>query len=241
MGALYEPLNTLKPVGPDIWIVDGPPVSFYGIGFPTRMTVVRIDGRLWLHSPIALDEALLAALAELGEVGWLIAPNPIHYVSLGGWATRFPRAHVWAAPGVAARARKFKVKFPPHQVLSDTASPDWDGVIRQRIVAGHRFLHEVVFFHLPSRVLILTDLIENFEPARVGPVRAFMFRLAGNLDPDGKAPVDMRMSFRDKSAARAVIREVISWAPDKVIVAHGRCYDENAVAELERAFRWLNP
>jgi len=56
---LYEPINLLKPVGEDIWIVDGSIVqmAMYGIRvpFPTRMTIVRLsNGELWCHSPTEL-------------------------------------------------------------------------------------------------------------------------------------------------------------------------------------------
>jgi hypothetical protein len=37
----YPPLDTLKPVAPDVWIVDGPLIRF-GVQFPTRMTIIRI-------------------------------------------------------------------------------------------------------------------------------------------------------------------------------------------------------
>jgi hypothetical protein len=43
---LYEPLNVLKLVAEDLWIVDGPIVRMsYFLGsmpFPTRMVVVRL-------------------------------------------------------------------------------------------------------------------------------------------------------------------------------------------------------
>ena len=59
----YAPLNVLKPVAPDVWIVDGPVIRFYGLPFTTRMTVIRLpDGGLWLHSPIAMDDGLVAQL-----------------------------------------------------------------------------------------------------------------------------------------------------------------------------------
>lgn len=143
-------------------------------------------------------------------------------------------------PGVAARARKFNIPFPAHQVLGDEAAEGYAAEVRQRVVPGHRFLHEVVFFHEGSKILILTDLIENFEAAKVGKLQAFLFRLTGILDPDGKAPADMRATFRSKAKARDVMREVIGWAPDRVILSHGRWYDRDGVAELRRAFRWLN-
>ncbi|WP_460273997.1 DUF4336 domain-containing protein [Celeribacter sp. ULVN23_4] len=236
---LYLPLNTLKPVAPEIWIADGPSVPFYGINFPTRMTVIRVAGKLWVHSPIAIDEGLLAEMADLGPIGWLIAPNPIHYVSLNIWAQRFPEAQVLAAPGVKARAAKFGIPVPPHEVLTDVAPTGYASDIRQRVVKGHRFLHEVVFFHDSSKTLILTDLIENFESQKVGKVKAFLMRLAGILDSDGKAPIDMRNTFKSKREARKVIRAVISWQPDRVILSHGRWYDKNGTEELKRAFRWL--
>jgi hypothetical protein len=35
------------------------------------------------------------------------------------------------------------------------------------------------------------------------------------------------------------VRTMISWQPQRIIIAHGRWYEDNAVAELKRAFRWL--
>ena len=65
-------------------------------------------------------------------------------------------------------------------------------------------------------------------------------KLAGNTDPDGKAPIDMRATFTDRAAARASLAAIKAWQPEKIILAHGRCYWENGAAELERAFRWLD-
>ena len=32
---------------------------------------------------------------------------------------------------------------------------------------------------------------------------------------------------------------MLSWGPEKVIMAHGRPYERGGAAELRRAFRWL--
>jgi hypothetical protein len=50
---LYEPINTLKPVGEGLWVADGPVVRMAYLGvsfpFPTRMVVARIaNGELFL-------------------------------------------------------------------------------------------------------------------------------------------------------------------------------------------------
>jgi hypothetical protein len=32
---------------------------------------------------------------------------------------------------------------------------------------------------------------------------------------------------------------MIGWQPERMILAHGRWYERDAVGELRRAFRWL--
>jgi hypothetical protein len=31
---------------------------------------------------------------------------------------------------------------------------------------------------------------------------------------------------------------MLAWAPERIVVAHGRCYLQDATNELRRAFRW---
>ncbi len=99
---------------------------------------------------------------------------------------------------------------------------------------------EVVFFHRASRTLILTDLIENFEPGRFSKRwLRLACQWAGCCDPDGKAPVDLRSTFlRHRDSVRSAVQTMLEWQPERVILAHGRWYPDNAIAELKRAFRW---
>ena len=81
---LYDPLYQLKPIAENVWIVDGPAIEMsFGLGkvpFSTRMTVVRLaNGKLWCHSPIQPEQALLDNLAQLPEVAYLIGPTKLHY------------------------------------------------------------------------------------------------------------------------------------------------------------------
>lgn len=237
----YSPLNVPKPFADHVWIVDGPEIAMDYLGlklpFPTRMTVVRLpDGGLWLHSPIAFDQVLAQAIAALGPVRHLIAPNSLHYWWLPDWAARFPGAQIHAVPGLDRAARR---PLPLHRVLGDRPDPAWADSIDQVLVPGG-LLTEADFFHRPSRTLILTDLIENFEPRRIrSRLLRTIIRWSGAADPDGKAPIDMQLSFwRHKRTLRAAVRRMIGWAPERIILAHGRCYDRNGTAELKRAFRW---
>lgn len=243
---LYEPINTLKAVAENIWIADGPIVrmAMYGtrIPFPTRMTIVRLNhGDLWCHSPIELTPELQQQLDALGPVKHLISPNKIHYAHIGSWAKAYPSAIAWASPGVRERASQQKINVEFQADLQDEPPPDWATELDQLIFRGSRFMDEVVFFHRASSTLILTDLIENFEPQKVPWQYRWMLAIGGNVDPDGKTPRDLQFTFRgNKEQARQCFQQMLAWNPQKVIVAHGRWYEENGTDELNRAFRWLN-
>ena len=102
----YAPLGVLKPLGRDIWMVDGPVVRkrcvLGSLPLTTRMTVARLpDGRLWLHAPVELTPGLAAEIRALGRVAALVAPNRLRGEALGDWQAAFPGAVTWGAPGLA--------------------------------------------------------------------------------------------------------------------------------------------
>jgi hypothetical protein len=243
---LYAPLNALKPLAQDIWIVDGPIVRMAALGmhapFPTRMTLVRLpDGGLWCHSPIAPDETLFAAVDALGPVRHLVSPNLLHYAHIAAWKRRYPQATAWASPGVSRRAAGQHVEVTFDADLGDAPPPAWAEAIDQMLFHGSRAIQEVVFLHRCSATLILADLIENFEAAKLPTAMRWIARLGGVLDPDGKAPLDLRLSYLGhKAEARNCLRRMLAWHPQRVVLAHGRCYFDNAAAELRRAFAWLD-
>jgi hypothetical protein len=243
--ALYEPINLLKSVAPDIWIADGPIVRMaaplgMSAPFTTRMTIVRLgDGGLWCHSPIAPDDALFAAIDAIGPVRHLVSPNKLHYAYIAAWKARYPQALAWASPGVRERAASQRIVVRFDRDLDDAPPAAWSAELDQVVFRGSRVFTEVVFLHRASATLILTDLIENFEAPRLTRGMRAIARLGGVLDPDGRTPLDMRFTFKDRAAARECLQRVLAWHPQRVILAHGRWYAQDGEAELRRAFRWL--
>lgn len=242
----YEPLFLPKAIADDVWIVDGSTVSFYKLPFPTRMTVVRLDdGTLFVHSPVELTEELRGHIEALGEVGYLVAPNWIHYAFLPQWQRAYPSAITWAAPGVQERAKKQGTSIGVDHVLTDEEPAAWRGQINQLVVAGSDVHVEVVFFHRASETLILTDLIENFESEKTPLWLRPITRLAKISAPDGQMPVDMRLTFRfgskgkGKMRLNAAVETMLAWEPERVVISHGRWFEKNGTAELRRAFRWV--
>ena len=35
-----------------------------------------------------------------------------------------------------------------------------------------------------------------------------------------------------------MFEKILSWQPERIILSHGRCFDENGTREIQRAFSW---
>ena len=241
-GGAYPPLNTLKSLAADAWLVDGPIIRFGApwprMPFPTRMTIFRLaDGGLFVHSPTALTADLRGEVEAIGVPRWIVAPNRLHFWWIPQWREAYPDAQVYLAPRVREQAGAH-IDFPAAELRDESGYP-WDGQI-DTVAAPGDFMIEFEFFHRASRTLVLTDLIENFEPSKVGRAMRWLTWLGGVRDPDGQTPRDMRFTFRrHRPELRRALEVMVSWNPERLILAHGRWYSRDAVGELRRALRWI--
>lgn len=241
----YSPLNTAKALGYDIWMFDGPVIRMSAglvkIPFSTRMVVVRLaDGALWVHSPITLNDELRAAVAALGTPRWLIAPNKIHYAYIQDWLEAFPQAESWGVAGIEDRARANGIAVTIHHRLGDDAPTEWAGVLDQALFHGSRFMDEVAFFHRASGTVILTDLIENFAPQKLGWTMRIAGWFTGILAPNGSTPRDYRATFAGRHDKALPARDrVLTWPARQVVMAHGEPILADAPARLRKALSWL--
>ena len=238
----YPPLDIPKPVAQDLWVVDSGPMQAMGvIPIPVRMTVLRLaKGELLLHSPTRHAAGLQAALEALGPVRHLVAPNVAHWTFLKDWQRAFPQAVTWAAPGLRDRAAVRRSGVRLDRDLDEGPLPGWPDEIDRIILRGGGGFCEVALFHRPGRALILADLVQNFEPGKLPlPLRPFAWA-AGITAPDGKAPAYLRAIVKmGGDQAREAGRRLVATRPERVIFAHGRWFDRDAPAQLERSLRWL--
>src|SRR3954454_3832067 len=99
-----EDEGMLEPFGEELWVAHAP-LSLLGVPAGRWMAVARLPGgALWVHSPAPLDDGLRRGLKELGEVRWVVAPNPLRgHISMGEYRIAFPPADLLAAPGLPER------------------------------------------------------------------------------------------------------------------------------------------
>lgn len=231
--------SLLLEVGPNIWTYEGSTVSFYGLPYPTRMTIVRLAGDdLWVHSPEQRRPGVDEALAGLGQVKYLISPNKLHHLFLDQWIERYPTARTYSAPGLASK--RPDIEFDAE--LSQISSNEWGADLEHLIFRGSPAMEEGVFFHHPSRTLILTDLIENFDKATLNWWQVLLARAAGILHPHGSTPIDWRLSFSfgDRAAARASLTQMLDWEPENILLSHGKCIFGGGSEFLRSSFAWLS-
>jgi hypothetical protein len=238
----YPPLDTLKQVAEGLWLVDSGPMSAMGIPLPVRMTVIRLpNGQIMLHPPTRWSDALNAELSKLGVIGHLVAPSVAHWTFMQEWQARHPDAVTWASPGLRKRGAVKKSGLRIDEDLGELAPAIWSDVLKQRVPTGGFGVTEVIFQHLPTRTAILVDLVQNFEPDRIAPLVRPLARMVGVVGPNGRAPVYYRFAInRNRAAAQAVARELVEqWRPERVLFAHGRWFETNGTARLQKSLDWL--
>ena len=227
----------LQAFGRELWLADGPSVRFLGlIRYPTRMAVGRLsDGALWVWSPVALDDALASEVDALGPVKHLVSPNKLHHLFLGEWAERYPQARLYASPGLAQKRPDLHF----HAELGDQPDPSWGDDVDLAAFRGSAFVEEFVFFHRPSRTVLVCDLVQRFAPGQVGGLTEVFMRLWGLVGENGTTPLEWRLSFYPRAPARAARRKALAWNPERLVVAHGMCAAENGRDVLDNGLRWL--
>jgi short-subunit dehydrogenase len=237
-----EPRHKLAQVTEDIWVFDDDPIRPAGLSIPLRMTVVRLPGGdLLLHSPVRCSSALVSELQSLGRIRYLLAPNIAHWMFLKQWQASVPTALTFAAPGLASRAQVRDAGVRVDRELGEEVSEEWADVLETVLVAAPGF-SEVELFDRRSRTLILTDLVQNLDLRTLPPLTRAFARLMGVSSPDGRAPLYLRQLVRlGGRSARAAVERLVSLAPERVVLAHGRWFETEGTEHLRRSLRWLLP
>ena len=226
----------LEPFGPSLYVADGPTVSFFGFPYPTRMAVARLsDGSVWVWSPIALTPALADEVQSIGPVRYIVSPNKLHHLFLQAWAEHWPDARLYAPPGLARK--KPALRF--HAELDDRPSPSWAEDIDQVVFRGSIAMAEVAFFHRASRTAIMGDLIQRFSDQHLSGWKGMVMRFSGLAGECGSTPRDWRTSFLRHRPARAALRKVLEWNPERLLIAHGACAQTRAAGIIAAALSWI--
>jgi len=216
----------LSPVVDDVWAAERPFV-WNGIDVGGRMTVIRLgDGSLWVHSPVALDADLRKAIDALGPVRHIISPNYEHVKYAPDWIAAYPTAIAYACPGL----RELK----PHILFTDTVSGEdgkncWSSSADKDALAeietcwidceknpftGKPFFNEVVFYHRPSKTLLVTDIYWNYPDSNEIPFGTKVWKFG--MDKV-YLPFYKRLMVTNRNALQIKLEKIIAWDFQQII------------------------
>jgi hypothetical protein len=224
----------VKPIAPDLWVVETP-LRFRGVEVGRRMTVVRLaNGGLLVHSPAPLSAELREALAQLGEVRFVVPASSLHgHLFMEQYRAAYPAAELFSAPGLDRKRRDLAFDG----LLGSTPDPRWSEDLDQAPLLGHRFVTEIAFLHRPSRTLIVGDLCFTIGESAPAAMRS-LARATGIYGRPRPTPM-FRWGLRNRAAARRSVDRILSWDFDRIIVGHGELLETGGQSAFSDAYAWL--
>lgn len=224
-------MNPLVPFADDLWTTTRQQ-KFWGVESGTRMNIARLsDGGLFVHCPVALDEATRRQVDALGPVKAVVASSLFHHLYVGQWMDAYPQASFWACPGL----EKKRADLRWTGILGDRADKSWADDVDQAAFTS-RFEHEVVFLHRKTRVMICADALLNLSshPSRLTRVAAFLMANSG----PGKGYLE-RIAVQDYKLGRRQVDRILEWDFDRILLAHGGLVERDGRDAMREAYRWL--
>ena len=110
----------------------------------------------------------------------------------------------------------------------------WASELKVLRIEGVPSYGEHVFFHVPTRTLIVADLMFNFGPDE--PVwTELMLKVAvgGQHHPGVSRP--FKMAIKDEAAFRESVGKMLAWDFDRVIVGHGDVIESGGKEKVSAA------
>ncbi|MGB8168511.1 MAG: hypothetical protein WCF18_13520 [Chthoniobacteraceae bacterium] len=199
-----------------------------GADLRRNVTLIRLaSGKLVIHSTAPFSSADIAEIRALGEPGWLVEGVLRHDTFAKEGRNAFP-----GIPYLAPEGFSEAVGFPTEPIVP--APTEWVGELLALEIQGIPDTRDTALLHVPSRTLILTELIFNFghdEPLWT----ELLLRVAvgGEHHPGMSRP--FKAGVNDEVAFKKSIATILSWDFDRVIVGHGEVIESGGNAKLRSA------
>ena len=215
------------------------PFKIAGLPLGVKSTVLVLkDGRVLLHSPVALSKEEVAEIQALGQVSFVVAPNLLHHLFLSEAVEHFPKATVLFASGLDKKKADFS--FQNARVLDFETFKDLGlGEELEMIpIAGMPKMNEVVLYHKKSRTLLVTDLMFNLQGIK-GFLPRLMCKTFGTLNKPAVSRMFLSM-VKNKPAFAESIKDVKNLQFNHIVMAHGQSIQGNGQEIFSGVFaKWL--
>jgi len=228
--ATHGPIEKLSE---NLWRVEGalPRMSLRRV-----MTVARLsDGRLVIHSAVALADEAMRELEAWGTPAFLVVPNGFHRLDAPAYKKRYPSLKVLTPKGAR---NKVAERVPVDGTYDDFPS---DPQVQLQPLAGVGDHEGAMIVRSADGVtVVLTDVVFNMD--KKSDFLGWLFTsLFGSAPGPRVSRLYKMVAVKDKEALRADL-ERLATTPElqRLVVAHEKLASGAAAAEaLRRAATYL--
>ena len=223
MNTLTEP----QPLAENLWLL-AYPLKMLGADLRRNVTLIRLhSGKVVIHSTAAFTPDDVAEIRALGEPGWLLDGILRHDTFAKEGRAAFP-----GIPYLAPKGFSEVVGFPTEPIVP--APVEWDGELEALEIQGAPEARDTALLHVPSRTLILTELVFNFggdEPIWT----ELLLRVAVGGEHHPGMPRPVKAGVKDEAAFKSSLATILGWDFDRVIVGHGDVIERDGKTKLRAA------
>jgi hypothetical protein len=218
-------------IGENLWIVRK---EFRVPGFGNLggcATIMAYEpGKLMIVSPVRFEDAEFKEIGKLGEVRYLVSPNPVHHIYLPRAKRAFPKALVAGPPRSALKQEDLDFDV----ILTEETKFPWAaGVDTFRIQARAPLDEEYAFFHRESKTLVVTDFVFNIQ--NPGNWMNQMFLKLNGADRRLGMTRLGKLMFKPASV-HANVDKMLALKPENLVMCHGEPVIGGAVSRLKKSF-----
>lgn len=220
------PHGNFEPLSKNLWILQGTLPN--GIPLPRSMTIFRYDdGRLWIHSPVAISPEKETELEAMGTPTWVVVPNSMHRMDVGHYKIRWPGIKVVCPK----EARPAVEKAAPVDAVAEDEFKD--GPVKALAMSGVKRTELAYEVKLESgKALVVNDLLVN--TGKLPGIIGWIFEKTGRI---GRFRVPGPQKIMFVYSRELFRRWLISMSKKDfsiITVSHGRPITEGASLWLKR-------
>jgi len=220
----HQPIERLEP---NLWRVQGTVPS---VPLKRVMTLVRLDdGRLVIHSAIALDEGEMAEIEAWGSPAVLLVPNSYHRLDAPAYVARYPDLRVLCPRGSRKGVGEVVRVDGDYDAFGDDPSltvehldgvRKGEGVLTVRSEGGTTLVFNDAIFNLPHGKGLAGFIFRYITASTGGPRVTRITRL---------------LLVKDRAAFKAHL-ERLAETPElkRIIVSHHRMITDDPAAALRK-------
>jgi hypothetical protein len=213
-------------VAENLWIKEYP-LSILGGHQGRVVTIIRLlSGELIIHSTGPFSKADVTEINALGTPGWITDTMLRHDTFAKQGRADFPNIPYLAPDGFAQLAH---IDCRPLLPIPTA----WTSEIKVLLIDGMPEVKEHVFLHIPSRTLIVADLVFNFHSS--SGWTSFMRRILMGVKSSPDSARVYPLQIKDRKAYDRSLRELLTWDFDRLIVGHNAVVETNGKEGLKTA------